>query len=442
MAEVLRLLRLSLILRIVIAVIAAVLTGMFVGNVPPVAPLTAVGSLALVVVISIALSKGKDDAKTVNRLLAAAILVQAVEAAILGLFFRSNLPPRGVRGPDPGGLPGEFPITSTLLLRGALGGALFMAIPAMLGSWVGGRRAVLRWTAFAVLANLTGDIIGLGLNWNALRFTLGSTLSQGVVVAILAYFAGSLADKMREEQDQLSQVNRQLQEQAHMREQLAASRERVRLSRDLHDTLAHTLAGLIVQLKAITTLLDRQPDAARRELAKAELAARQGLDETRAAIGDLRANMARDLGLSGALQRHVELMNERGMTQTTYRRIGEEPALSDAQGEGLFRIAQEALNNVQRHASASQAAVTLESAAGEHSRTAITIADNGIGFDLAALDDGRFGLRGMRERADELGAHLRVDSAAGKGTTVTVSLDGDRSADRAEPALTRSTEAA
>jgi signal transduction histidine kinase len=423
MAEVLRLLRLSLVLRLAIAVVAAVAYSGAIGNISPLAPLTALGSLVLVFVISIALARGKDDARTVNRLLAATIIVQAFESAFVGLVFR-NGPRPGPREAEPATPPNDVVITSTLLLRNTFGGALFAAIPAMLGSWVGGRRSVFGWTALTVLTNFLADAFALAPNWMALRFVVGPTLSQMVVVGILAYFVGSLADKMREEQNQLAHANRQLQEQAHVREQLASSRERVRLSRDLHDTLAHTLAGLIVQLKAIGTLLDKQPDAARRELRKAEEAAKIGLDETRAAISDLRANVVRDLGLSGALQRQVELVGESSGIQATFERGGDEPVLSDEEAEGLFRIAQEALYNVQRHANAARVRVRLDAEPGEARMVTLSIDDDGEGFDISALDDSRFGLRGMRERAELIGAHLRVDSAPGKGTRVMASLNG------------------
>jgi signal transduction histidine kinase len=342
---------------------------------------------------------------------------------VVGFAFRGGLRP-GPREGETGQPPNDVIITSGLLLRNTFGSALFAAIPAMLGSWVGGRRSVPAWTAFTVFANFLSDALMLAPNWSGLRFIVGPTLSLAVVVGILSYFVGSLADKMREEQDQLARANRQLQEQGHVREQLAGSRERVRLSRELHDTLAHTLAGLIVQLKAIGTLMDRQPEAAKRELRKAEDAAKTGLDETRAAISDLRANMVRDLGLNGALQRQVELVNERGVTRASYERVGEEPTLNDEEAEGLFRIAQEALYNVERHANATTVRVTLDAAANEPRLVSLSIADDGAGFDTSTLDDGRFGLRGMRERAELIGAHLRVDSAPGRGTRVSVTLNG------------------
>lgn len=415
MSEVLRLLRLSLILRLVIAVVSAVISGLSIGSFPPVALLAASASFALIVIISIALARGRTDVKTANQLLVAAIVAQAIETMILGLAFGGRVPLP--RAPRPDNQP-EFPWMNALLMRGALASAFFYAIPTMLGAWIGGRRSVLRWTAFAVVCSFGADLIAIAPNWNALPFIAGSALSQAVVIAILAFFVASLADQLRSEQAQLHTANLQLAEQARVREQLATSRERVRLARDLHDTLAHTLAGMVVQINAIDTLMEVDPPAAKKELGKAQVAAKRGLEETRAAISDLRANIVEELGLSGALQRQSDVLQQRTGAQVAYELRGKEPQLNKEQGETLFRIAQEAMYNIERHAQARQVWVTLDADAS----TVISIKDDGIGFDATAMNDDRFGLRGMRERAELIGAYLRVESASGNGTTVTVTL--------------------
>lgn len=200
----------------------------------------------------------------------------------------------------------------------------------------------------------------------------------------------------------------------------------MRLARDLHDTLAHTLAGLSVQLKVVDTLIQRDPAAASRELAQAHTIARQGLDETRAAIADLRANVVQDLGLNGALRRHAALVQQRAGIEAHVEMIGDEPMLDRQRAEALFRIVQESLNNVERHAQARRVDVTLRCDTAHERVLTIQVQDDGAGFDAAALGDdlsgGRFGLRGMRERAEQIGAHVRVDSVVGKGTLVTVTI--------------------
>lgn len=415
MSEVLRLLRLSLILRLVIAVLAAIISGISIGRLPSVILLAVSGSLALIVITSVVLARGKADEKTANRLLAAAILVQAIEAATLGLVFGGREPREP--GPRPPGQP-EFPWMNALLMRGALASAFFYAIPTMLGAWIGGRRSVLRWTIFAILCSFGADLIAISGNGNALPFITGSALSQAVVIGILSYFVASLADLLRSEQVQLRVANERLAEQARVREQLATTRERVRLARDLHDTLAHTLAGLVVQMNAIDTLMEVDAPAAKQELGRAHITAKRGLEETRAAISDLRANAVEELGLGSALQRQGDVLQQRAGVRVQYTFSSAEPQLSKEQGETLFRIAQEAMNNIERHAQARQVWVTLDASHG----VIISIRDDGVGFDALVMEDDRFGLRGMRERAELIGAHLRVESAAGRGTTVTVTL--------------------
>jgi signal transduction histidine kinase len=414
MDGVLRLLRLSLILRFGVSVVGIFATATVANNTLPATLLPAVLTLALVAVTTYALARNRTDAKTVNRLLAAAILLQAIETAIVGIAIGG----RGPREFEPRPPQPEFRWVNTLLLRGAFASAVFYAIPTLLGAWMGGRRSVLRWTIFAVACSFVADLIAIAPNWNALPFILGSALSQAIVVAILAFFVASLADQLRSEQEQLRIANAQLAEQARVREQLATTRERVRLSRDLHDTLAHTLAGLIVQMNAIDTLMEVDAPAAKNELSKAQFTAKRGLEETRAAISDLRANIVEELGLLGALQRQSDVLQQRTGAQVRFETCGKEPQLNKEQAETLFRIAQEAMNNIERHAQAKQVWVKLDAGNG----TVILIKDDGIGFDATAMDDDRFGLRGMRERAELIGAHLRVDSATGNGTTVTVTL--------------------
>jgi signal transduction histidine kinase len=171
-------------------------------------------------------------------------------------------------------------------------------------------------------------------------------------------------------------------------------------------------------MNAIDTLMEVDPPAARAELNKAQVTAKRGLEETRAAISDLRANIVEELGLSGALQRQSDVLQQRTSATVIFESCGKEPQLSKEQAETLFRIAQEAMNNIERHAQAKQVHVKLDTCEG----MAVSIKDDGIGFDADAMEDDRFGLRGMRERAELIGAHLRVDSTAGHGTSVTVSL--------------------
>ncbi len=422
MKQVIGLIRLTLMLRIATSIVGTLVVLTFLPmTAPALIELAAiVPSLALLLLVLIAPLRGWSSVHFVKGLLVAAIVAEALEAIIsrmglqliaaatgmdAGEFFRRNV-----------GFPAEW-----FLMRLPLNGPLlFIAIPAILGGWIDGRRSALRWAAFTILMSLVATISTTTPEFMQWRLNVGAIGAQAMVVIITTYFVATLADQQRAEQAEIHMANRKLAEQALVREQLATSRERVRLARDLHDTLAHTLAGLVVQTKVVDTLLEKDPVGARRELARVQQVAKQGLTDARAAIGDLRANIVEDLGLTSALQRQVELLGQRTDLQVSFDRQGDDPQLDKIHAETLFRIVQEALNNVERHANASRVSVSMEHTPLPERALTLRVKDDGVGFDAAALDDERFGLRGMRERAELIGAHLRIDSIIGSGTTVSI----------------------
>jgi signal transduction histidine kinase len=424
MSEVIRLIRLTLVLRVAVAIAGALVAlTLF----PATSPLmldmvVVVPSVVLLAITLLAPLRGWNSERFVKGLLVAVILAQALEALFNRIGYQWFAAVTGFEMGEllrrSAGNPSE-----SLIIRLPLNvPLLFITIPALLGAWITGKNGAIRWAGFAVLMSLLSSLTFTPPEFTQLRLNAGLFGAQGIVVFITCYFVGSLADQQRAEQAQLEAANRKLAEQALVREQLAASRERVRLARDLHDTLAHTLAGLVIQLNVVDTLFEKDASGARRELVRAQSVAKHGLDETRGAISDLRANMIEDLGLSGALRRLTEMMGQRSGLQASFERAGDEPQLDKNCAETLFRISQEALNNVERHAEATHVNVTLRRENIPDPTLSISIKDNGVGFDVSALDDERFGLRGMRERAELIGAHLRVDSAAGAGTNVTVTL--------------------
>ena len=306
-------------------------------------------------------------------------------------------------------------------------------VPPMLGTWAGGGRSAPRWASLAAgleLVNRLSIVIALGgdLSWRAQLFDF---MTYAIVVGVVCVFVGALTEQEREERRQLQAANRLLAEQAKTREQLAATRERVRVARDLHDTLAHTLAALAVQLETVEAALEHPESTARRQLARASELAQQGLQNAREAILDLRATQVKDLGLVGALRRQVEQAASRGgakggaenRVDIRFETDGNEPTLNDAVAEGLVRITQEALNNVIRHAQATHVTVSVLVKDVRPRVLELRVQDDGRGFDITQQDGGRYGLAGMRERAELIGAHFQISSVAGRGTTVTVRLE-------------------
>lgn len=199
---------------------------------------------------------------------------------------------------------------------------------------------------------------------------------------------------------------------------LAVVEERNRLARDLHDSVTQSLYGLVVFAGAGQEVIGAgDGHRAREHLARIEDAAQKALKEMRLLLYELRPPMLEEEGLIGALQQRLNAVEARTGLQVRLAVDGEidlPPPLE----EGLYRIAQEALNNALRHAAATSVAVHLRAdAAGLE----LQVQDDGAGFDLAAAAArGGLGLASMQERAQALGSRLEILSQPGVGTTVKV----------------------
>ncbi len=201
----------------------------------------------------------------------------------------------------------------------------------------------------------------------------------------------------------------------------AIVRERLRIARDLHDTLAHSMMAMLTEIRLLKRLSTADPGAMAEELARAEEAAHHGLQEARAAIAQMRFNPVRDAGLAAALRDLVKLFVERSGIPVDYASDVPAGAFADERAETLFRIAEEALNNVQRHANATRAAISLQASA-DGRELRLTISDNGVGFDTGAPHPGHYGLAGLREQSQLIGAVLDIRSAPQQGTIICVML--------------------
>ncbi len=276
----------------------------------------------------------------------------------------------------------------------------------------------------AVLAASLATAIHLGLGlviWHSGMPLEGYLTLLPVRISILYAFpmiVGKLTDTWRKEHGELEQANRQLRGYAATVENLATSRERVRLARAMHDTLAHSLSALTVQLEALDTLQEINPDAARAQLTKIREHARTGLEEARQAIFDLRSAPVEELSLAPALQRLVDRFGQHNGIGTQWILDGEPFALLPVQANALYRIVEEALDNVERHAGANRVIVTLDYGTG----VTIRVQDDGHGFDPSTVDPDRYGLVGIYERCALIDATASVDSAPGQGTTMTVEI--------------------
>jgi len=218
------------------------------------------------------------------------------------------------------------------------------------------------------------------------------------------------------------EVERMSEENKHA----AVVRERLRMARDLHDTLAHSLMALLTEIRLLRKLSDTDPGALKDELANAEEAALSGLREARAAIAQLRHDDVRDVGLGPLLAQLLKRFEEREGIAVAFDGDRRLDALADARAETLYRIAQESLHNVERHAQAARVNVSAHIQPVDHGASGdaliLTIADDGVGFDATAPRPGHYGIRGMREQADLIGARFEVQSRPGHGTRVSVTM--------------------
>ncbi|MEA3396887.1 MAG: GAF domain-containing sensor histidine kinase, partial [Chloroflexota bacterium] len=217
--------------------------------------------------------------------------------------------------------------------------------------------------------------------------------------------------------------NARLYEQA---ERAAIVAERNRLARELHDSVSQALYGIGLGARTARTLLDRQPID---EEMKARLAspldyvlslADAGLVEMRALIFELRLDALEKEGLAAALSKHAEALHARHKLDI-HTEFCEEPELPLEAKEALYRIAQEALNNVVKHARAGKVEIRLTVIPGERiedreGAVALEVQDDGVGFDPQDEHIGHMGLQSMRERATRWGGALEIESAPGCGT--------------------------
>ena len=201
--------------------------------------------------------------------------------------------------------------------------------------------------------------------------------------------------------------------------QVAVLEERQRLSRELHDSVTQALYGISLYTEAADRALadgDREPAAT--NLQDIRETTREAMGEMRLLLFELRPPLLHERGLAGALRARLQAVEGRSGLTTEFVTEGEERLPPNIEQE-LYRLAQEALNNVLKHAHATHVTVRMTI---EHLRAMLEVADDGIGFEPSLQGAGGLGLGGMRERVQRLGGTLRIDSSPGAGTAVRVEV--------------------
>jgi len=198
--------------------------------------------------------------------------------------------------------------------------------------------------------------------------------------------------------------------------------ERVRLAREIHDTLAQGFVGISSQLDAVALTLNGHVDLAREHLELARKMVRHSLTEARRSVMDLRSSALEGHDLPAALSEAARIWTAGSPVEVHVDVEGESPKLPEETEQHLLRIAQEAVTNAVKHSRASEVRIQLGM---ERRKLSLRVADNGQGFEQTeAFSEvgGHFGLLGMRERAERLGGELQLHSKPGQGTEVEVTV--------------------
>lgn len=275
------------------------------------------------------------------------------------------------------------------------------------------------WVIAFTIITASSFAVGISLDEGLMAVFL-----YGVLYGFIGAFAGALvrADRLRRESQallaELQTAHGQLQAYALRSEEMAVIDERNRLAREMHDTLGHRLTVAAVQLEAAQRLCPTDPDRAAIMVGTVREQVRETLSELRATVATLRTPIEADLHLRSALRR-LTTSFEQATGQTIHRILPDElPPLPDAHRLALYRAAQEALTNIQRHAQAHQIWLVLSA---DDSAITLLVSDDGRGMDQRT-DGAGFGLRGLRERAKQLSGTLHVEPRPGGGTQLTFRL--------------------
>lgn len=265
----------------------------------------------------------------------------------------------------------------------------------------------------AIAVAVAVPLVHTGMAWRAgLREGLGTLLA-----ALFALVVTRLLVREQRTREALAVANEQLVRFAAQAEELATTQERNRVARDIHDGLGHHLTVLQMQVRAGRAVLDTDAGRADALFAQAEEQARGALAEVRRSVGALRGARP-DASLTDRVERLAREASASG-PPTTVAVAGPPRPLAPDVGEALFRIVQEGLTNVRRHARAQKAHVLLDYRPAE---VRVVVGDDGCG-DAPGPDRG-FGLTGLRERLAGLGGTVVLESVPGEGSTLTAIAPG------------------
>lgn len=298
-----------------------------------------------------------------------------------------------------------------------------LLVPLVLMAWQYRFRYVLLFILFTAGIQLSILLPFVSpLNFETITY-LSVPIIQAFAFGIIGHIVSRLVNIQRAQRRQLIQANVQLAQHAGTLEQLAISRERNRLARELHDTLAHTLSGLAVNLEAIKITLADDIQESQKLIDHALQNTRTGLTETRRALKALRSQQLENLGLELAITNLAENAASRAGFELDIQIASPMPDLTPDVEICIYRIAQESLENIIRHANAHH--VTIELVNEQHLE--LVISDDGKGFNPSDVDSTQMlGLKGMGERATSVGSVFEVSSQPEAGTIIRLTVESSQ----------------
>lgn len=266
---------------------------------------------------------------------------------------------------------------------------------------------------------------------SSLTFIAGQGIQEGLLLVFVygggylffGIFGKSLMDARleREKSEQLYQelqiAHDQLRDYVQRVEELAATKERNRLAREMHDSLGHRLTVAAVQLEGAQRLIPQNPEKSAEMVGTVRGQVREALDELRQTVATLRQPIEVDLSLNTALERLVMSFEETTGLEINLQ-VGEVTQISNRTRQAVYRIVQEGLTNIQRHAQAKNVWVQILV---QEETLSLLISDDGIGFPEENHATG-FGLRGLLERVNLLGGECYFESRPGGGAQISVKL--------------------
>jgi len=265
--------------------------------------------------------------------------------------------------------------------------------------------------SFRMLLRVPQDVVVLTTPswWNSSHTLWVLGLTAGVLLAVMVWVV-LLGRRLRE---QMGLIRQKLRSSAVLE-------ERNRIARELHDTLEQELAGITMQLDLAVDCFQQAPGVAQHALETARDMSRHSMVEARRSVWDLRCQLLQDGDLVSALTQIVEPLLSCEPTKVDFKIQGSPVRLPGPVEMNLLRIGQEAVANALKHGKARQVSIELRYASAS---VCLTVSDDGQGFAAGQSSPaGHFGLLDMRERAQSMGSHLRVESEPGRGTRIAVEV--------------------